>query len=83
MHLDAPLARGGTLRFYTDSGGGLFVTEAAAKRLALPAIELPAGSDAPPGARGVHWPALRDSAIPSPPGDGVAPVMGESACAQA
>jgi len=75
VHLDAPLARGGTLRFYTDSGGGLFVTEAAVKRLGLPTVELPAGSDAPPDVRGVHWPALRDAAIPPPASGGVIAIM--------
>lgn len=75
VHLDAPLAHGGTLHFYTDSGGGLFVTEAAVERLGLPTVELPAGGDAPPGARGVRWPALRDASIPPPPGNGVLPVM--------
>ncbi|NCT67141.1 MAG: hypothetical protein GXC76_05775 [Rhodanobacteraceae bacterium] len=73
VHLVAPLAKNGTLTLYTDTGGGLFLGEAAVKRLGLATEELPPGSDAPPGARAVRWPAFRD-AIPPPPGD-LVPVM--------
>ena len=68
--VDAPLAGGGTLRFFTDSGGGAtLLTQAAAQRLDL-ATKPPTehADELPPGAR-IFAGALplAPSALPTPP----------------
>lgn len=57
--LVAPVAAGGALRFYLDSAGGMFLTEAAATRLALSRHE-------ENGDPVVAFPALADARIPHP-----------------
>jgi hypothetical protein len=58
---------GRTLTFYTDSGGGLFIDEAAVKRLGLATEAMSAGGDVPPGAKAVRLPAFQPGfSIPAP-----------------
>lgn len=57
---------GRTITFYTDSGGGLFVTDAAVKRLGLE-TEAQKGEGDQPAMDVVHLPAFSsDAAIPPP-----------------
>jgi len=68
--VDAPLAAGGHLRFFTDSGGGAtLLLQSAAERLHLPTTLVTDGTDGtPPGTRAIEVALpLAPSALPAPP----------------
>jgi hypothetical protein len=82
----APVATDGkALRFYTDSGGGMFITEAAAKRLGLKSVQAAEAkeADGEQGHAQVRLPQFKAGlGIPLPEGGKIA-VMPQQQAAQA
>jgi len=68
VYLDVPHPGGG-LRLYTDTGGGMFLRQAAVERLGLPSTAAPAElvAEVGPHARLTPWPrALTTAGLPAP-----------------